>query len=113
MKDLAPDIFRQRLIIEGLIKQPIAAEDIIQYLSKLSPTLDMTLLNEPVTHKSPLYGWAGWVHWETSGAHFYAWDQPRLFFSVDIYTCKKFDVDIAVQFTKNFFKADEVVFKSV
>ena len=29
-------------------------------------------------------GWAGWIHWETSGAHFYAWDTPRPFFSVDI-----------------------------
>ena len=36
-------------------------------------------LLEPVTHRSDRYGWAGWIHWETSGAHFYAWEQPRLF----------------------------------
>ena len=50
----------------------------------------MHLLLDPVTHRSDRYGWAGWVHWETSGAHFYAWEDP-LFFSVDIYTCKPFD----------------------
>ena len=37
----------------------------------------MTLLIDPVTHRSDRYGWAGWVHWETSGAHFYAWEVPR------------------------------------
>jgi S-adenosylmethionine decarboxylase len=52
---------------------------------------------------------AGWVHWETSGAHFYAWEDPLLFFSVDIYTCKAFDMAAAVDFTQAFFGADEVV----
>jgi S-adenosylmethionine decarboxylase len=113
MKNLAPEIYRQRLIVEGLVSKPITSEEIISYLSKLSPTLDMTLLNEPVTHQSPLYGWAGWVHWETSGAHFYAWDQPRLFFSVDIYTCKKFSTDVAVQFTRDFFSATEIAFNDI
>ena len=47
-----------------------------------------------------------------SGAHFYAWEQPRLFFSVDVYTCKAFDVDPAVSFTRDFFAADPVVAKS-
>ncbi|MFT7615965.1 MAG: hypothetical protein ACI8Y7_000793, partial [Candidatus Woesearchaeota archaeon] len=53
----------------------------------------MTVLLEPITHKSEKYGWAGWVHWENSGAHFYAWDRPEVFFSIDIYTCKEFADD--------------------
>ena len=64
-----------------------------------------------MTHRSDRFGWAGWVHWETSGAHFYAWDEPRVFFSVDIYTCKAFDADRTVEFTRAFFSADEVVAK--
>ena len=36
----------------------------------------MNVLLDPVTHRSDRYGWAGWVHWEASGAHFYAWEQP-------------------------------------
>ena len=111
MKDLAPTIHRQRLVIEGYPAAPISEQQIKDYLSELAAVTDMVRLTDPVTHQSPLYGWAGWVHWETSGAHFYAWDQPLLFFSVDIYTCKAFDVDTTVAFTKKFFNASEVVFK--
>lgn len=49
------------------------------------------------------------MHWETSGAYFYAWDTPRLFFSVDIYTCKAFDPGAVVAFTRRYFQASEVV----
>jgi S-adenosylmethionine/arginine decarboxylase-like enzyme len=111
MPDLAPMIHRQRLVIEGTCPKPITAEEIKQYLSELSVVTDMVTLIEPVTHRSDMYGWAGWIHWETSGAHFYAWEQPLLFFSVDIYTCKAFDPMKAVQFTRRFFDADTVVAK--
>jgi hypothetical protein len=110
--DLAPEILRQRLVIEGVPARPIDETGIRSYLSALSRTVDMVQLLEPVTHRSDLYGWAGWIHWETSGAHFYAWEQPLLFFSVDIYTCKAFDVDTAVSFTGEFFSAGTVVSKS-
>ena len=109
MRDLAPMIPRFRLVIEGLCKAPIDDAAIRQYLRSLSDVCDMTLLIEPVTHRSDRYGWAGWVHWETSGAHFYAWEVPKLFFSVDVYTCKAFDHDAAVAFTAAFFDAREVV----
>ena len=68
----------------------------------------MVTLLDPVTHRSDQFGWAGWIHWETSGAHFYAWEQPRLFFSVDVYTCKAFDPDAATEFTKNFFASSAI-----
>ena len=58
-----------------------------------------------------LYGWAGWIHWETSGAHFYAWDVPRLFFSVDIYACKPFSVQAVLDLTSKHFGTDELEFK--
>jgi len=109
MLDLAPDIHRQRLVVEGVPVSPITDADIREYLSKLSYELDMITVLEPVTHRSDKFGWAGWIHWETSGAHFYAWEEPRLFFSVDIYTCKAFSDDAAVDFTRRFFQADSVV----
>lgn len=111
MKDLAPEILRQRLVIEGYPAKNINAEDIFEYLSALSPEIGMKTILPPVTHLSGTYGWAGWIHWETSGAHFYAWDRPRLFFSVDIYTCKAFEPKHAVEFTKKFFQAKKVEFK--
>lgn len=111
MVDLAPEIFRQRLVVEGLVTAPISAEQIEAYLARLSTELGMVTLLPPVTHCSDRYGWAGWIHWETSGAHFYAWDVPRLFFSVDIYTCKAFDAAHAVEFTRGFFGATRVEYR--
>ena len=108
MKDLAPHIHRQRLVVEGLAERPISAEQIRDYLSKLSVELDMVELLAPVTHRSDMYGWAGWIHWETSGAHFYAWEDP-VFFSVDVYTCKAFSAKAATEFTSDFFGATEIV----
>ena len=109
--DLAPEIVRQRLVIEGIPALPIDDDDIRAYLAELSDVCGMTTLIEPVTHRSDRYGWAGWIHWETSGAHFYAWEEPRLFFSVDIYTCKAFDAEAAVDFTRRFFDVSQIVGK--
>lgn len=108
-KDLAPEIYRQRLVIEGYPGFIITDEHVRDYLSKLSPLLGMKTVLDPVTHNSDKYGWAGWIHWETSGAHFYAWERPRLFFSVDIYTCKEFDPQVAEDFTNKYFKSKAIV----
>jgi hypothetical protein len=111
--DLAPAIYRQRLVVEGHPSQPITAEQICQYLSELTTVCGMAQLIEPVTHRSDQYGWAGWVHWETSGAHFYAWERPVLFFSVDIYACAPFNPLAVIDFTREFFDAGETVATSL
>lgn len=110
-KDLAPMIHRQRLVIEGYPDTVIDDVQIRLYLAELSSVLKMKPLITPITHCSDKYGWAGWIHWENSGAHFYAWERPRLFFSVDIYTCKAFRPDDALRFTEDFFKARQIVSK--
>ena len=112
MKNLAPNIFRQRAVLEGRTLEIITPEKIKTYLSTLSKEIDMVALMEPLTHRSDKFGWCGWMHWETSGVHLYAWEKPTPFFSVDIYPCKKFDPQVAVAFTKQFFKANPIVFKS-
>jgi hypothetical protein len=111
MTDLAPMILRQRLVIEGIPTAPISAAAISEYLVALGDVCDMVVLTEPVTHRSDKFGWAGWVHWETSGVHLYAWEQPMLFFSVDIYTCKAFDPVAATAYTRAFFGATTIVAK--
>ncbi len=92
--------------------EQVAYLEIECYLRVLSVVCGMTRLNDPVTHFSGKHGWAGWVHWEDSGAHLYAWEDPLLFFSVDIYTCAKFDNIKVAEFTSAFFAAEEVVAKS-
>lgn len=108
-EDLAPEIFRQRLVVEGTMGAPIDDRTIARYLWGLSEVCNMRILMDPVTHRSEKFGWAGWVHWEASGAHFYAWEQPRLFFSVDIYTCSPFVPDDVVAFTRRFLEPRELV----
>jgi S-adenosylmethionine decarboxylase len=107
--DLAPEILRRRVVVEGTCARPIDADAIVQYLTGLSDVCDMSVLLPPVTHRSDRYGWAGWVHWEASGAHFYAWEQPRLFFSVDVYACAPFDADAVAAYTRSFFEATKLV----
>jgi hypothetical protein len=109
--DLAPGIHRQRLVVEGYPTFTITDQHIKKYLAELSDVTRMTTLIEPVTHISDRYGWAGWIHWETSGAHFYSWERPISFFSVDIYTCKAFDPADVVAYTRRFFAATEIVAK--
>lgn len=106
--DLAPSIYRQRMIIEGRRSEPLGEKEIVGYLKALSNESNMVSLIEPVTHRSERYGWSGWVHWEASGAHFYAWDDP-VFFSVDIYTCAPFDAARVADFTAKFLNADQLV----
>jgi hypothetical protein len=110
-RDLAPMIHRQRLVMEGTCREPITDDRIRSYLSGLSSVCGMKPLMEPATHRSETHGWAGWIHWESSGAHFYAWEEPMLFFSVDIYTCKQFDAVAATKFTRDSLDALEVVAK--
>jgi len=84
MPDLAPMICRERLVIEGTPQDPIDAGSITRYLLGLSDQCEMKVLLDPVTHRSDRYGWAGWIHWEASGVHVYAWEEPMLFFSVSL-----------------------------
>ncbi len=109
MRDLAPHIHRQRMVIEGTRSELITPDLIEWYLNRLATVLGMVTLLPAVTHQSDRFGWAGWTHWETSGAHFYAWDEDPAFFSVDIYTCKAFDPDDALAFTKDTFTPLDLV----
>lgn len=135
LPDLAPTIHRQRLVVEGTCEGVITRDMIVTYLQGLSEVAQMVTLLPPVTHRSPLYGLAGWIHWETSGTHFYAWDPgtwssvPRgfegparpspgdvavthSFFSVDVYTCKAFEPETVVAYTEEYFRADQIVAKA-
>jgi len=103
-KDLSPTIVRQRLIIEGTLTSPMSSVDMSEYIEHMGPLLDMTPITAPVLSYDPEYGWCGYMHWKESGMHMYTWDTTDPpFFSVDIYTCKKFDPLEAVGFTKTFF----------
>jgi len=79
----------------------------------------MEILSGPFARSAHELGYGGWVHWRTSGCHFYsytanAWggnNDPL--FTVDTYTCKPFLVSKVVEFTRNYFKPIELVWREV
>jgi len=102
--DLAPEINRQRMVVEGTLHNPFNPIDMTRYCKEISRVLRMTPVSSPKTDFAEDYGWCCFMHWKESGMHIYSWDrrQPP-FFSIDIYTCKEFDPNHVVAFTHEFF----------
>ena len=103
-KDLAPEICRQRMVLEGTLHNAFSPDDQIKYCKDISKLLKMTPVAEPFINNAEEYGWCCFMHWKESGMHIYSWDNrdPK-FFSIDIYTCKKFSPLEVVCFTDEFF----------
>lgn len=112
-KNLAPKLVRQRVVIEATNDHVVTEPEIADYLRQLSDVLNMRPLQEPYTYPAEDMGYGGWIHWVTSGAHFYSYTTEKPFFSVDAYTCKPFDAARAVEFTRGYFDADEIVYKEI
>jgi S-adenosylmethionine/arginine decarboxylase-like enzyme len=118
MEDLAPEIFRKRLVVEGLYSIELDPDMLKEMLIELSKKLDMTIIYGPQVHNlaaavNPLHaGFECNLIWAESGACVYTWNQYR-FFTVDIYTCKEFDTSYTVEFFRNFFQASKIVYKEV
>jgi|ERR1035437_1271086 S-adenosylmethionine decarboxylase len=113
MKNLSPTIYRKRIVIELVPGVLVNTKKVDVYLKKLSKLLKMRLVRGPMTRKNPRYGISSYIYWEESGTHFYFWEKPFPFLSVDIYTCKKFVNKAAVDFTKKYFKAKKSEWKEV
>ncbi len=109
-KNLAPDIVRQRLLIEGYWTIAIDAEAVKAYLLGLAAHLDLRTYGDPIVFspasgmgKEENAGFDAFVPLIDSGISGYFWGKAR-FFSVVIYTCKEFDADKASAFTRDFLK---------
>ena len=104
MKDLAPDITRQRMIVEGTLKRSFGPLEMVGYCTKITKLLNMTAVSAPICSHDKKYGWCAYMHWKESGMHIYSWESREPpFFSIDIYTCKSFEEESVVKFTKDFF----------
>jgi len=112
-RNLSPKLVRQRLIIEGTTKKIIGPEEIKKYLDELAKVSKMEKLSGPFAYSAHEMGFGGWIHWKSSGAHFYSYPTNPPLFTIDTYTCKPFSVEKVVKFTKEYFKAIEIVWKEV
>ena len=103
-RDLAPDICRQRIVVEGTLHNPFTPEGMTQYCQEITKVLNMTAVTTPVCNYDSHYGWCAYMHWKESGMHIYGWDDRKPpFFSIDIYTCKEFSNASVINFTEEFF----------
>ena len=103
-EDLAPDICRQRIVVEGTLHNTFNPVDMVRFSQEVSTVLDMTPVGQPKTDFAEEYGWCCFMHWKESGMHIYSWDDRKPpFFSIDIYTCKSFDPWDVIRYTEEFF----------
>ena len=112
--DLAPNIIRKRLVIEGISEEIFTKENMKNYMIQLSEIMNMTIVSEPTFNYDEKYGLSSYMCWKESGMHIYTWkktnNRPN-FFSIDIYTCKDFNVNDIIKFTSNSFPIKELTWK--
>ena len=112
MKDLAPDIVRQRLLIEGLFSREVDQTAVESYLTGIAAHLDLRTYGQPIVHapgdagRPETQGFDAFIPLIDSGISLYVWSQKR-FFATVLFTCKRFDVNQALRFTRDFFRATE------
>lgn len=104
---LAPEVFRQRLLIEGYFDAAIDADTLRTFLVELAKHLDLRTYGEPVIFspasgmgREENAGFDAFVPLIDSGISAYVWSNAR-FVSLVIYTCKGFDEAAAERFTRS------------
>lgn len=116
MKDLAPDITRKRLIIEGYFKNEVSRTVIEQFFDSLCIALCLRKYGEPIIFspggegKEENQGFDAFIPLIDSGISLYVWSTMK-FFSCVIFTCKDFDEKKAINHTQEFFHAETVEHK--
>jgi S-adenosylmethionine decarboxylase len=113
VRDLAPHVFRQRLLVEGCYTGDVTRERLTAYLLGVAAHLDLKAYGEPTIYspaglgKEENQGFDAFLPLIDSGISAYVWSSAK-FFSIVLYTCKGFDSQAAVAYTKEFFGAGEV-----
>jgi len=101
--NLAPSVFRQRLLVEGFFTGDIETRRIARFLLDLAASLDLKTYGEPVVFtpasgmgRDANAGFDAFVPLIDSGISAYFWTGPA-FFSVVLFTCKGFDEKAAIE----------------
>lgn len=113
MRRLAPEIFRKRLLIEGLFSRAeLNAQTLREYFAFLTSRLGLRTYAEPIVHetsgqgKDLNQGYDAFVPLIDSGIYVCVWSGPR-FLTVILYTCAEFDEHRATDLTREFFELSE------
>ena len=114
MKNIAPDIFRQRFLIEGFYEISVDKSVIRKYFSEICTQLKLRMYGKPIIFspggegKKENQGYDAFVPLIDSGISVYVWTNKK-FVSIILYTCKGFASEEAKEFTKKFFEIGELV----
>jgi S-adenosylmethionine decarboxylase len=117
MRDLAPDILRQRLLIEGYYSVQVDSASVAGYLIGVAARLGLRTYGDPIVHapggvgKDENEGYDAFIPLIDSGISLYVWSRKR-FFAAVLFTCKGFEVDDALRFTREFFGARDMEYRS-
>jgi S-adenosylmethionine decarboxylase len=113
MRDLAPDIVRQRLLIEGFFSIQVDRSTVERYLEQLPAHLGLRSYGQAVVHapagagKAENEGFDAFIPLVDSGISLYVWTRRR-FFAAVLFTCKPFPVPEAIAFTREYFAASHI-----
>jgi hypothetical protein len=112
MENLAPNLKRQRLLVEGFLGGDVDEARVKGYFKHLCKKMGFQAYGEPIIHspnglgKEENQGYDAFLPLIDSGISVYIWSGSK-FFSIIIFTCKDFDEGRAVEVTKNFWNADK------
>jgi len=117
MKNIAPDIFRKRLLIEGYYNIIVTEETIKKFFYYITANLSLRTYGAPIIHstagigKEINQGYDAFIPLVDSGIYMGVWVNKR-FLSLVIYTCKDFDGEEAIRRTKLFFQINKAQYES-
>lgn len=117
MKNLKPEIYRKRLLVEGYYGVYLDEGFLGHFLEGLGKAVGMKLIAGPYIFSPDKFselhhGLGGFVAWAESGAVFYSWSRHK-FFTLDVYSCKPFDVDQVLAYVKNKLQYEQLVWQRV
>jgi len=112
LTNIAPEIFRKRLLVEGYFKAEVTENTLRGYFSRITSGLGLRTYGEPIIHrtngagKDVNEGFDGFVPLVDSGIYIGVWVNPK-FLSTIIYTCGEFDEEKAVSLVEEIFQLSD------
>src|SRR4029079_15594331 len=112
MKNIAPDIFRKRLLIEGYYNIIITEETIKKFFYYITDNLSLRTYGAPIVHsttgigKEINQGYDAFIPLIDSGIYMGVWVNKR-FLSLVIYTRKDIDRNEVLTRTRLFFQSNQ------
>ncbi|NBD32902.1 MAG: hypothetical protein GVY17_08065 [Cyanobacteria bacterium] len=116
MKDLAPEVFRQRVLIEGFYSIKVNREIVNSYLLGIAKYLGLGTYGDAIIHtpsglgKEENQGFDAFMPLIDSGISLYIWSSAK-FFATVLFTCKAFDTERALNYTTEFFQTSKIEYK--